>query len=199
MKLKIYENSIVAPLKCGTRFLDSIWKPFLINETNLYSHCLNNKIKYIVVRSPLEHFKSAIQTETIGMLKECRKGNRFDDFKNTYIDSLSSNKNTRHWSNTLYEIILKIKEENTSNIQIIKLENLSDFINNRLGFNIPYKKETYNFINDKYFIEREELFNFYKNQSPEKFNILLEMVANQTKIYEKLILDTFVKVKKILV
>ena len=199
MKLKIYENSIVAPLKCGTRFLDSIWKPLIINETKLYSYCLENEIKFIILRPPLEHFKSAIQTETIGMLKECGYGDEFDNFTKTYIDNLIENKNTRHWSNGLYESILKIKEEIIPDVQIVKLENLSDFINNKLGFNIPYKKESYNFINDEYFIEREEVFNFYKIQSQDKLNNLLKLVDAQTKIYEKLISNKFVKTKKILV
>jgi hypothetical protein len=78
MKLKIYENSIIAPLKCGTRFLDSIWKPLPINETNLYLHCSSEIKKYIVLRPPLEHFKSAIQTETIGILKENYNKDDFD-------------------------------------------------------------------------------------------------------------------------
>jgi hypothetical protein len=111
MKLKIYQNSIVAPLKCGTRFLDSIWNPLLIHENDLYSYCLNNKINYIVLRPPLEHFKAAIQTETLGMLNQYKYGDEFENFRKTYIDNLAKNENTRHWSNTFYELILKIKKK----------------------------------------------------------------------------------------
>lgn len=198
MKLKIYENSILAPLKCGTRFLDSIWKPFLIHENNLYSYCLNNEIKYIILRPPLEHFKAAIQTETIGMLIQYKNGDRFNDFRKTYIDNLAKNENTRHWSNKFYELILKIKEKTTKNIDIIKLENLSEFTNSKLRYATKYKKESYNFINEEYFIDREEVFNFYKNQSPDSFKKLLKLVDAQTEIYNTLISDNNTKIKKVL-
>jgi hypothetical protein len=198
MKLKIYQNSIVAPLKCGTRFLDSIWNPLLIHENDLYSYCLNNKINYIVLRPPLEHFKAAIQTETIGMLIQYKTGNRFDNFRKTYIDNLAKNENTRHWSNTFYELILKIKEKTTKNIDIIKLENLSEFVNSNLGYVIEYKKESYNFVNEEYFIDREEVFNFYKNQSPNSFKKILKLIDVQTEIYENLILQNSIKTKNTL-
>jgi hypothetical protein len=198
MKLKIYENSIVSPLKCGTRFLDSIWNPLLIHENDLYSYCLNNKINYIVLRPPLEHFKAAIQTETIGMLIQYKTGNRFDNFRKTYIDNLAKNKNTRHWSNTFYELILKIKEKTTKNIDIIKLENLSEIVNSKLGYVIEYKKESYNFVNEEYFIDREEVFNFYKNQSPDSFKKILKLIDIQTEIYENLILHNSIKTKNTL-
>jgi hypothetical protein len=198
MKLKIYQNSIVSPLKCGTRFLDSIWKPLLIHENDLYSYCLNNKINHIVLRPPLEHFKAAIQTETIGMLIQYKNGDRFDDFRKTYIDNLAKNENTRHWSNKFYELILKIKEKTTKNIDIIKLENLSDFVNSKLGYAIEYKKESYNFVNEEYFIDREEVFNFYKNQSPDSFKKLLKLVDAQTEIYKTLISDNNIKTEKVL-
>lgn len=198
MKLKIYENNIVAPLKCGTRFLDSIWKPLLIHENDLYSYCLNNEIKYIILRPPIEHFKAAIQTETVGMLKQYKIGDRFDDFRKTYIDNLAKNKNTRHWSNTFYELILKIKEKNIKNINIIKLENLSNFVNNKLGYEISYKRESYNFVNDVDFIDREEVFNFYKTQSPDSFKKILELVDAQTQIYESLILNDNIKTERVL-
>jgi hypothetical protein len=199
MKLKIYENSIVAPLKCGTRFLDSIWKPFLIHENDLYSYSLNNEIKYIILRPPLEHFKAAIQTETVGMLKQYKNGDRFENFRKTYIDNLAKNENTRHWSNTFYELILKIKEKNTKNIDIIQLASLSDFINAKLGYTIPYNRESYNFINDTDFIDREENFNFYKNQSPASFEKILGLIDIQTKIYNNLILNNTIENKKVLI
>ena len=100
MKLKIYQNSIVAPLKCGTRFLDSIWKPLVIHENDLYSYSLNNKINYIVLRPPLEHFKAAIQTETIGMGEICQNKDKFENFRKTYINNLAKNENTTNWSST---------------------------------------------------------------------------------------------------
>jgi hypothetical protein len=198
MKLKIYENNIVAPLKCGTRFLDSIWKPLIISENDLYSHCLNNQIQYIILRHPLEHFKSAIQTETVGMLKEYGSGDEFDNFKKTYIDNLAQNENTRHWSNTFYESILKIKKD-VKNIDIIKLENLSNFINNKIGYKIEYKKEFYNFTNEKHFIDREEVFNLYKTKSPNSFKKLLKLVNTQIEIYETLISNNTIKTKKVLI
>ena len=179
--------------------MDSIWEPLLIHENELYSYCLNNEIKYIILRPPLEHFKAAIQTETVGMLKQYKNGDRFDNFRETYIDNLAENENTTHWSNTFYELILKIKEKTTKNIDIIKLESLSDFVNTQLGHNIPYKKELYNFINDSDFIDREEVCNFYKNQSPDSFKKILELVDHQTQIYEKLISDNLLKKEKMLI
>ena len=54
------------------------------------------------------------------------------------------------------------------------------------------------FVNEEYFINREEVFNFYKNQSPNSFEKLLKLVDTQTEIYKTLILDNTIKTKKVL-
>jgi hypothetical protein len=67
MVIRIYNDTIIAPAKCGTRYLNKIWK---YTEFKHMQYSRFPKVKYIVLRKPLSHLITAIHTETIEFINE---------------------------------------------------------------------------------------------------------------------------------
>lgn len=181
MTIKIYDNLILAPVKCGTRYLNKI---FTDNGKDFeHTHYLTfPKVKYIIIRPPIEHLKTAIHTEIINRLHKDKNEDIFYEPINNFLGVYGST----HWCIKFYEYLYYYKNKFGDDIEIITLSNMSNLIRN-LGYNIDYNSEEYNFKNYENWQSKEELFKDLEVKYPKKIKWLLDKVEYQNLYYEKLL------------
>jgi hypothetical protein len=182
MVFQLFDDRILTTPKCGTRHLKQIWSRvyFKYNEITDFSN-----IKYIIIREPFEHFKSALHTEFL---------RHADMYKypinlKLYLDKLILKKNVVHWSYNMYELMYWICIKNSKKIKIIHLSSLTDFMKEE-GFNIEYTPSDYTFSEFKNWMSKDDFFNKLLEEFPTQMEILLKQTDEQTIIYNKLINNT---------
>ena len=181
MVIKIYNNTILAPVKCGSRYLDKVWENNRI-EFNHGQYSRFPKVKYIVLRDPLSHLVTALHTETLYFINEFEKRDDFYHQLNEFTTSIGS----VHWCFSFYEYLYYYRNKYGKDIQIVKLENLTELLK-KFGHDIEYAPKEYNFKKYKKWWPKEELFEILKNKYPNEINFLLNQVEIQNVYYNKLI------------
>lgn len=181
MVIKIYNNTILTPVKCGTRYLDKIWE-----DKRVYfghqQYLKFPKVKYIIVRDPLSHLISALHTETLEWINVYTDE---DDFYHQLSDFVS-NYGATHWCFPFYEYFYYYRNKYGEDIEIVKLENLTELLK-KLGHNVEYTPDEYHFKKYKKWWSKEDLFEMLKNMYPNEIQLLLEQVETQNMYYQKLI------------
>lgn len=128
-----YENGldIIAPLKCGTRWLEEKTNPIKIEELWLAANKIQNITKdtYWVYRVGREHLVSALRTE-IRTSIEFNVGN-IDSIIDGFINGIGT-----HWSPELYKYMYSCW--NRTEFNLIYLNDLSD-----LFIGIEYDSKNY--------------------------------------------------------
>ena len=127
---------IIAIPKCGTRYLDET-KYDEYNETfrsKLHTFLNDNLKTYFVSRDPIEHFKSALLTETIS---------RFNKEGDSIWQNLL-NIPFGHWHKELYKELYTEYLIRNWDINFIDLHDLNEFMKKN-DLYIPFKKENYDF------------------------------------------------------
>jgi len=181
MVIKIYNKTILAPVKCGSRYLDKIWIKQRI-ELNHSQYLRFPKVKYIVLREPMSHLVTALHTETLGYMNEFGKMGDFYHQLNEFTTSVGS----VHWCFPFYEYLYYYRNRYGEDIQVVKLENLTELLQD-FGHNIEYVSEEYNFKKYKKWWPKEELFQILNEMYPKEINFLIDKVKIQTEYYKKLI------------
>ena len=197
MDIKIYNNTIMAPVKCGTRYLDKIWEAQKLYHTKTLTF---PKVKYIIIRDPLSHLISALHTEIVEFINKYGKS---DDYYYKLKNFISPD-GTNHWCVSFYEYLYYYRNKHGNDIQVVKLENLTQLLKN-LGYNytintnveknkwinfsrnIYYTPEEYNFNDYKTWMPKEELFEMLKVIHSSEINWLIDKVEIQNIYYNKLI------------
>jgi len=134
LKRFTYENGldIIAPLKCGTRWLEEYTNPIKLEELSTTQKIQNlTKETYWVYRDSKKHLESALKTEIRVAI----------EFGNSDIDTIVNsflNGTGTHWSPILFEYMY-----NHWNRVEFKLIDLNDLSNLFPG--IPYNPSEYNF------------------------------------------------------
>lgn len=181
MVIKIYNNTILAPVKCGSRYLDKIWedKRIWFGHQKYLSF---PKVDYIVIREPMSHLVSALHTETLEWINVYTDE---DDFYHQLKEFISDEGST-HWSFRLYEYLYYYRNKYGKDIKVIKLENLTELLK-KLGHDIEYTPEEYHFKEYKKWWPKEELFEMLKDMYPNEIDFLLNKVEIQNTYYQKLL------------
>lgn len=187
-----FDNKIIAPLKCGTRYLRSLDLspfPIYINEKD-WTKAYENEWELIVLRDPLSHLKSALKTEILNMLNghDLWFGLTIEKILDRFIEENGCD----HWSGNLYKKIYELWTHQNMMPKIIHLDDLSYFMSIR-DINIPFIKEKYDFSNFEITKTKEEIFNMVKEEYPSHFNKLIDLMQKDSKYYENL---RFQKIKK---
>jgi hypothetical protein len=182
MWFAIFDNRILTTPKCGTRYLRQKWKTeiFYPNETADFSN-----IKFMIVREPFEHFKTALHTEFY---------NHFDIYGypislKFYLDKLILKKSIVHWSYDMYEIMYWVYMKSDKKIKIIHLSSLTDFMKEE-GCDMEYEPSDYTFNNYENWMSKDSFFNKLLQEFPIQMEILLKQTDEQTIIYNKIINNT---------
>lgn len=181
MVIKIYNNIIMAPVKCGSRYLDKVWESERTEYIH-YQYLKFPKVKYIVIREPMSHLMTALHTETVGFINEF---GRRDDFYHQLNDFISVDGAT-HWCVPFYEYLYYYRNKYGEDIEVVKLENLTELLKN-LGHNIQYVPEEYHFKKYEKWWSKEDLFKMLKEMYPKEINWLIDKVETQKIYYEKLL------------
>ncbi len=182
IRITIYNNETLVPAKCGSRFLDTIWE----NKTDTSTYYLseiNNNIKTIIVRNPFEHLSSALHTDILHIWN--REWVNVDESiilkKYTQIDDGS------HYQLNLYKTLYNFWDKNNRTAQIVKLDDLTDFIKN---VGVPYNFDV-NDYNWKPIFDiwktKEEIMDYVKETYPEIYDFLMEHIHREIDFYNKMI------------
>jgi hypothetical protein len=130
MDLKLYNDCILVPVKCGTRFLLHVGFEQTANISLDSLKTIPNipNLKYIIVREPMEHFFSAIRQDIIPVLDKKLSKKKEKDKINSILKGYSNMDGIKglHYYTKFYELIYHfwIKSEN-KDFQIVNINNLS--------------------------------------------------------------------------
>jgi hypothetical protein len=176
LKKFTYKNGldIIAPLKCGTRWLENETNPISIEELSTIYKIQNiTKDTYWVYRMGKQHLESALRTEIMNSIEFNGKNVEL------VIDSFLNGTGT-HWSPILFNYMYN--HWNRVEFKVIELTHLSN-----LFPGIPYDPNNYNFNNyDKI---SNDMSNILEMVDTDSLNELYSMVENDkpylTKILNK--------------
>ncbi len=182
MLIVVYNNNtLMTPLKCGTRYIDKIWSDTRIQYTH-NDFMKIPKVKYIVVRPPIEHLLTGLHTDILKYVNEINKNGNFEQQIRNYVSN-----NAVHWCSQLYEYLYYYRNiHNDENTQVVKLENLTELIKS-LGYEVEYNPDEYRFTDYKKWWSKEELFELLKKMYPKEIEWLLNKVDEQNQYYFKLV------------
>jgi hypothetical protein len=203
MRLKLYNNSLLVPLKCGTRYLDTIFNDESISfDTRGFKHHLFiSNVSDIVVRPPIEHLTSALHTAILTFHNHPQTNNDVQiDLTNIVDEFCLYNKKTdvqnTHWRGDLYETLYWLWRRNRNNINIIELKDLSLYLEKLNIKNIPkYDSKDYDFHNHKYWCSKDEIMHFIKTNYTYQWENLMEQIKSADIYYNALINKELIEIK----
>lgn len=182
MKFILFNNKILTTPKCGTRYLRQRWggEPFEYNQVTDFSN-----VKYMIVREPIEHLKTALHTEFLN------HDNIYGYPINlkVYLDKLILNKNAVHWTFHMYELMYWMYIKSNKKIKIIHLSSLTDIMKEE-GHIVEYTPSDYSFKDNKNWISKDDFFNKLLKDYPTQMQILLKQSNEQIIFYNKIINNT---------
>jgi hypothetical protein len=178
-KIEINDLKIVAPLKCGTRWLlERAEKSSFIDIEDLKEETDSETI--FLYREPKDHLLSALQTDFI--IQEC-------DLNKT-LDQLLNNKSP-HWRGDMYEYIHRAWCYNK--FKIVNYLNISELIDDYV-----FDKNIYDFsVHPPYFLTKQMVLDLVPNDiKKELFKMvdnndywLKQILENNDKVLSKNIID----------
>lgn len=173
-----YNNfTILAPLKCGTRWLSDYTSPLgfskLDNHTNIMKYYQNNsKTNYFVYREPEKHFITAFHTEVLAYSRT----NHMDEINlKPLIDMFKTNE-AKHWSINLWETLFNEIVKTKNHFEFINLNKLSNLFDNKFVHN----KNEYDFNNDKLHLTKNELLKELKRDYPNEWIFFNSIIKKET-------------------
>jgi len=200
MNYKLFnDDSILAPLKCGTRYLEKV---FGEPSSQISSHAIGGKLfienlQTIVVRQPFEHLSSALHTEILGSIQT----NEETDIKDILDEFLSFdplNKQNTHWDKNMYKNLYWYWRRNRERTDVIDLKDLSSYLQKLKIKKIEnYDSNEYNFNHYKFWCSKEDLMLFIKTNYKKEWENLMEQVDNSNVFYNHLINKEVIEIKLI--
>lgn len=180
MNVKVYGGKIIAPCKCGTRYLDKIWDEYE-NTSEMYIFELP-KWKgfngYWIHRPPMEHLISALHTEII----DRRDDESIDDI----IDGFLSKKGTTHWSDGLYKGLWEFISYNRK-VKPIPLSQLTKLVRS-LGIEPPhYDSKEYEFNHIDRWVSKETVIKDIQRDYEVEWEWLTSCIEEEEKYYEMIL------------
>ena len=189
MTINVFEGKYLILPKCGSRFFDEHFKNrVFIDLFELTGSKFLDKIKWIVLRDPLELMKSAIHTEFINFWNGLdKKGNITEEDVFNYISKKESQSHWyKHIFRELYLFTLQFKKPPT----IIMLNNLNDFVKNELKetYSTGFIKTKYDFSDSTIYMSKDDLWNIYiKHNYPKEHEIFSNLLEGDMFFWYKLI------------
>jgi hypothetical protein len=197
MRLKKYnQDKILAPLKCGTRFLDETFGGDSGNigiiellETKQY---IIPNLQAIIIRPPYEHLVSALRTEILNVYNSEDTKPTFDAVKMVVKSFMVENSNwkkfnTAHWSQHLYQGLYLLWRRNKDKIKIIQLKDLSVYLKSINVEIQKYDAEKYNFNYYRNWFSKEDIIIYLKNYFCEEWEDYMKQVEDCDRYYKILI------------
>lgn len=210
MHFNFYNNKILTSAKCGSRYLDEIYdihhnnrlnqptilpkgtkltsnvippKIKVIHHLTSFSKLNLNGIKWIVIRPPIDLLTTAIHTELI--LNWSKNTDNLTE--KDIIHNLRFSPNCAHYQFNLYkEMFLKSLEY--TDINFVKLEDLTTFCELELNLYKPYIPGNYNFNNiGSYSVDKNTTMEYLKLQYPYYYSSLMKNIPIDDMFYNLII------------
>lgn len=186
------DNKILAPLKCGTRYLRSLGLPYsvLYMHHNNWVDAYKTDWEFIIIRNPLDRLKSALQTELLLLYN----GHNLWSGMTTesVLDRFISEDGCDHWSSTMYKMLYELWIDKNKRAKIIDLNDVSYFTS-LMGYSIPYKKKYYDFTNRDIWFSKEDIFDKIKIEYPNHYFKLNSLMEEDSLYYNKFDIETIQK------
>jgi hypothetical protein len=202
MNFKLYDNKLLAPVKCGTRYLDLIFKDNQIGFpfTELKKRLFLSNITDIIVRPPMEHLTSALHTAILTAT------NKTGPNKDVPVDVLSiidefcmyekTDLQNTHWNYKTYETLYWLWRRNRNKINIIELKDLSSYLEKLNIKNLPkYDSKDYDFRYHANWCTKDEIMLFIKTNYTEHWDNLMKQVEGSNIFYNLLINKELIEIK----
>lgn len=182
MVLNVYKGIYGVPAKCGSRFFcktTPVWgepvshsfRPFYLREFTL---------EWIIIRNPLEHLKSALQTEVMECFNDSEK---IYKILTSYIEELNGGS---HFHPLFCQKIYEVWYKTGFKLKVVDLSNLSEFMDEIFG-HIPYNKDEFNFTWDKRYVSKEVVWDKCVELYPDLMNRLVDYTTKDIKYYNALL------------
>jgi hypothetical protein len=180
MGYKLYDNTIIAPLKCGTRYLDKIFDDSKKEELNMYTIFDLSKFRsskyYFLYREPYEWLVTALHTEIVN--------GRIDDI-GSIIELFTNPFGSTHWRpNILKNLYLRFMSNNPhQSINAINLINLTECLRN-IGYTPPtFDANEYKFYHLKHWVSKEDIIDIIKKDYPNEWDYLMDCIKSEQHYY----------------
>jgi hypothetical protein len=183
MNFKIFDDKIVVPTKCGTRYCEQIFPTYEnVWDYHWYpSKDILNKTYWIVYRHPIKHLISALQTEMLMVFN----GNDSSTIE-MILDRFLSDSGTTHWSNQICQDLYNHWSKNHRKVNLIEINDLSSTLES-LGYGIvDFNESDYAFNNLPILKSKEECIEYIKQHHPQHWDTLYSYALKDVLYYEKL-------------
>jgi hypothetical protein len=202
MNFKLYDNKLLVPMKCGTRYLDLIFKnnQVAFDLIELKRSLFLPNITDIIIRPPMEHLVSALHTEILIAYNNTEQNKDIPVDVSSIINEFCMYKKTdlqnTHWRYDTYETLYWLWRRNKNNINIIELKDLSLYLEKLNIKKLPkYNLKDYDFHNQTNWCSKDELMLFIKTNYPEHWDNLMTQVKNADVFYNCLINKHLIEIK----
>lgn len=174
--------SVLAPLKCGSRWLNDYTKPLAFSKYDSHKNLRNyysgeEKINYFVYRKPEEHFITALHTEVLTYGRE----RLLDELDLLPTVKLFKSNKAEHWSTDLWETLYKKIIDEKVNFKFVELNDLSSLFEDKY----PHNKRDYGFEKNKLFITKNELLSLLKQRHPNDWIFFNQTIKIETEWMKK--------------
>jgi hypothetical protein len=181
MNVKVYGNKIIAPCKCGTRYLDKIWNVYEdISEMTIFRNPKWKRFEgYYIYRPPMEHLVSALHTEIITR----EDWQSVDDIIDLFLRPIG----TTHWSPYMYKGLWEYISAN-KRVKGIPLSQLTTLVK-KLGMDAPkWDKSEYEFrhLDDKW-LSKETVLKDIQRDYEIEWEWLVSCVEEDGVYYDKIV------------
>lgn len=183
MILDVYDiKKIGVPAKCGSRYFAKARPYFGFPKRCSFRefYLREFELEYIIIRNPLEHLKSALQTEVMECFNDIEWiGKILKSYKELYNGG-------SHFYPKFCEKVYEVWYKGGYKLKVVELSNLSKFME-QMFQNIPYNEFEYNFHWDKRYVSKEDVWNRCILLYPDLMNDLIEYATNDIKYYNALL------------
>ena len=178
--LNVYDNFIMCSSKCGSRYLDVIWKDKIrIPANQLPNETLTTE--YIVVREPHGHLITALHTDLLHVWNDGWPGTTDQNV----IDNLVS-AGGGHYSLNLYKWIYEYWENTNRHAKIIDLSELTSLMEQN-GHSLEYEKTDYDWNYFDIWKTRGEIEEYVSQTFPKEYQIMMERLESEKEYYNMLL------------
>ena len=185
--IKIYNDNIYVPTKCGSRFCDehignslchSLNEGFLKDLSNFKSP------KFFIVREPMEYFYSALKTELLSELNNYSDDHSYEKINicfNKVLKTMYDDEGTNHYNKFLYK---KIKPRE-KHLNLVELKNLSSLVSAIIEKNcFLYDKNEYSHNELNYTLSNKFIYDILKNDHTNYYDLFMNSIENECEIYK---------------
>jgi hypothetical protein len=197
MQYKIFNNEILAPLKCGTTYLEMVY-PDDIVEINNHNLLGLTGISTIIIREPFEHLQSALHTEILMWYlynpSESLSIDTVTPIIKRFINVDSNPLATPHWDVNYYEHLYKFWKLSKGSIKIVQTSDLTPFLKERYNIDIKHDKFSYGITSYagkfKYaYTNKQKLAKWIETSLPKLWENLTKKLPKADKFYKLMIND----------